>query len=157
MVSKKKQKAKESDGAEEKEEIVDVSEKKTKSKKKILVVEDDSFLLKVLVDKFKKELFDVVPVLDGAAALEKIKSEHPHIILLDIVLSGKDGFEILEELKADANLKKIPVVILSNLGQEGDVERGKKMGAVDYMVKINFTLDQVVSKVKEYLVRFGTK
>lgn len=121
-------------------------------KKKILIVEDDQFLHKILAMKIKQGGFNVVSAYDGEGALEKMK-EGPDLILLDLILPQMSGFEVLEEMKLDPNLKKIPVVVLSNLGQEEDVTRAQEFGAQDYLVKANFSIDEVVKKVKEWLVR----
>lgn len=128
-----------------------------KKKTKVLVAEDDQFLLKVYLNKFKMEDYDVISALDGVEAMKKLKSEKPDILLLDLVMPEKDGFEVLCEMKMDPELKKIPVVILSNLGQESDIKKGKELGADDYMVKANFSINEVVDKVKEVLARSKRK
>lgn len=121
-------------------------------KKKILIVEDDQFLHKILATKIKAAGFDVISAYDGESALKKVK-EMPDLILLDLILPQMSGFEFLGEIKLDAKLKKIPVIVLSNLGQEEDLERAKSLGAQDYLVKANFSIDEVVKKIKEWLVR----
>jgi DNA-binding response OmpR family regulator len=121
-------------------------------KKKILIVEDDQFLHKILVMKIKQEGFDIVSAYDGEEALKKMK-ETPDLILLDLILPQMSGFEFLGEIKLKDEFKKIPVVVLSNLGQEEDIERAKSLGAQDYLVKANFSIDEVVKKIKEWLVR----
>lgn len=117
----------------------------------ILIAEDDPFLSKVVDLKFKKELFDVIICGDGNQVLENAKKQKPKIILMDIIMPNMNGFETLVKLKADPELKNIPVIILSNLGQEGDVQKGLKAGAVDYIIKSNISLNEVVEKVKKYL------
>ncbi len=119
--------------------------------KKILVVEDDKFLVNVLLSKLQKEGFEVVHAFDGEEALAKVREKKPDLILLDLILPVKDGFDVLKELKEDGATKNIPVIILSNLGQETDIEKGKKLGAVDYMIKANWSMKDVIAKVKEYL------
>lgn len=121
-------------------------------KKKILIVEDDQFLHKILATKIKQTGFEVTSAYDGESALKKIK-ESPDLVLLDLILPQMSGFEFLGETKLDARLKNIPVIVLSNLGQEEDIERAKSLGAEDYLVKANFSIDDVVKKIKEWLAR----
>jgi len=121
-------------------------------KKKILIVEDDQFLHKILAMKIKAAGFDVISAYDGESALKKIK-ERPDLILLDLILPQMSGFEFLGEIKINEEYKKIPVIVLSNLGQEEDIERAKSLGAVDYLVKANFSIDEVIKKIKEWLAR----
>lgn len=120
---------------------------------KVLIVEDDKFLSELISTKLDKEGFSISLAGDGEAGLKKAEEFRPDIILLDIMLPGMDGFEVLEKLKAstDASLKSIPVIILSNFGQESKVERGLQLGAVDYLVKANFTTGEIVAKIKEVL------
>ncbi len=116
---------------------------------KILVAEDDKFLSKILVSKLKKSGFGVELAENGEEALEKMKEDKPDLILLDIIMPEKNGFEVLEDMRKNKNLKNVPVIILSNLGQQSDIEKGKKLGVVDYWVKANFSLNEVIQKVKE--------
>lgn len=120
---------------------------------KILIVEDDAFLQKILVTKFTKEGYDVVGTGDGAEALSLMKAEMPSFVLLDLILPNTNGFEILAEMMTDDKLKKIPVFILSNLGQEEDMTRAKELGAVDFLVKTDLSINEVVTKVKEAYVK----
>lgn len=120
---------------------------------KVLIVEDDKFLAELISTKLDKEGFDIVVANDGEEGINKAKQEKPRIILLDIMLPGVDGFEVLETLKKDqdASIKNIPIIILSNFGQEEKVEKGLALGAVDYLVKANFTTGEIVQKIKEVL------
>ncbi len=118
---------------------------------RVLVAEDDKFLIRVLSDKLRRRGFEVIIASDGIEAVNKIKSGKPDLVLLDLVMPNKDGFEILEEIKTDKKYKKIPIIILSNLGQKSDIEKGKKLGADDYLVKSNLSINAVVDKVKEVL------
>lgn len=122
-----------------------------KRKKTILVVEDDSFLVKIYISKLTREGFEVVAAYNGEEGINKAKSQKPDLILLDLVLPKKDGFSVLEDLKKDQKLKKVPVLIMSNLGQESDIIKGKEMGAVDYLIKANASINEVVEKIKEYI------
>jgi DNA-binding response OmpR family regulator len=117
---------------------------------KILLIEDDKFLRTVLERKLTKEGFEFISAVDGDEALEKIITYKPDIILLDIILPKKSGFLVLENIKKDPELKKVPVIIISNLGQEEDVKKGLSLGALEYFVKAKISLDDVVKKIKEY-------
>ena len=116
--------------------------------KKILVVEDDKFLRKVISLKLDREGYEVSEAVDGEKGAEKIKKEKPDLVLLDLILPGIDGFEVLSKVKTDPVLSKIPIIILSNLGQKDDIEKGLKMGANDYLVKARFTPDEIITKIK---------
>ena len=120
-------------------------------KTSVLIVEDDRFLSELIGTKLEKEGFDVVLAPDAETAIEKGKEKTPGIILLDIMLPGMDGFEYLEAIKADkdAPISKVPVLILSNFGQESKVEKGLSLGADDYLVKANFTTAEIVDKIKK--------
>lgn len=119
---------------------------------KILLVEDDQFIGSLLTNRLKKEGYEVELAKDGTAAAKKLFEEkyRPDLVLLDIILPGKTGFEILEDMRQDADLKNTRVVITSNLGQELDIERGKKLGA-EYVVKARTSLEDIVNKVKELI------
>jgi len=122
-------------------------------KYKVLVAEDDKFLSKAFKDKLEREGFVVVIASDGNETMEALIKENPDILLLDLVMSVKDGFEVLEEMRLSTKLKKIPVIILSNLGQDSDVKKGRELGAVDYLIKADFTISDVVKKIKEHLAK----
>lgn len=119
--------------------------------KKILIIEDDKFLRELISRKLSSENFEVIEAVDGESGLKKAKEEAPELILLDLILPGIDGFEVLAKIKEDAAVASIPVIILSNLGQRDDVERGLKLGAVDYLVKAHFTPNEIIKKVQEVL------
>jgi two-component system, OmpR family, alkaline phosphatase synthesis response regulator PhoP len=121
--------------------------------KKIILAEDDKFISKAYSAGLSGEGFEVIATYDGEEAMKAIKKNKPDLILLDLVMPSKNGFEVLEELKLDKSLGKIPVLILSNLGQESDVEKAKALGAVDYLVKSNFSMKDVIEKVKFYLAK----
>lgn len=115
----------------------------------ILVVEDDKFLLTLLAEKLKREGLLVISAENGQEALVKMKGEpRPHIILLDLLPPILDGFEVLRTMQDDPDLKKIPVVVLSNLGQEEDIRRAKSFGVKDYLVKAYFTPGEIIEKVQ---------
>lgn len=122
-----------------------------KQEKKVLIAEDDHFLAKIYKIKFAKEGINADIATDGNEALEKIREQKPDLVLLDLVMPGKDGFEVLEELQSDKTLKKIPIIVLSNLGQEEDIAKGKSFGIVDYFIKSDISIHDIVKKVKEIL------
>lgn len=119
--------------------------------KQILLVEDDPFLIDIYTTRLKEAGFAVVVALDGQEALNKIKKEKPDLVLLDIVLPQIDGWEILREIKSDQNLKDLPVIILSNLGQKEEVEKGVTLGASRYLIKAHYTPSEVVAEIKKIL------
>lgn len=123
------------------------------SSKKILSVEDDAFLRDLLAQKFSSEEFNVSYATTGEEALEIAKTEKPDLILLDIVLPSMTGFEVLENLKQNPETQNIPVIFLSNLGQRTDIEKGQELGAVDFIIKANHSLEEIVEKVKQQLAR----
>lgn len=117
---------------------------------KILIVEDDSFLRELITKKIANEGFEVVEAVDGEEGVKKSKEEkNIDLILLDLILPGIDGFEVLTRIKADAATASIPVIILSNLGQREDIEKGLKLGAKDFLIKAHFTPGEIITKVKE--------
>ena len=117
----------------------------------VLVIEDDKFLRELLVRKLASEGFDVQNAIDAEAAFAILAERKPSIILCDLILPGVDGFEILGRIKADPKIADVPVVILSNLGQKEDLDKAMALGAKDFMVKANFTLDEIVTKVRSIL------
>jgi DNA-binding response OmpR family regulator len=115
--------------------------------KKILIIEDDKFLRELISQKLLKEGHIVNEAIDGEDGIKKTREDKPDLILLDLILPGIDGFEVLSQIKTDPNLAPIPVIILSNLGQREDVEKGLKLGAVDYLIKAHFTPGEIIEKV----------
>lgn len=120
---------------------------------KVLLVEDDSFLAGMYVTKLTLEGLDVELATDGKQALKFAKTMHPDIILLDIILPKMNGFDVLREIKKDAAMKNIPVILLTNLGQREDVQRGLRLGATDYLIKAHFLPDEVITKILGTLQR----
>jgi len=121
------------------------------SKKKILLVEDDKFLSEMYITKLTESGFEVEAAFDGEEGLSKADSFRPDLILLDIVLPKKDGFEVLKSLKEKEELKKILVIALTNLGQKEEVQKGFDLGADDYVIKAHFTPTEVVAKINRLL------
>lgn len=118
---------------------------------KVLVVEDDQFLRDLIIKKLEEEGFATKQAVDGEEGLRLIREEKPNIVLLDLILPGIDGFELLKQVKADASLSNIPILILSNLGQKDDVDRAFELGAKDYLIKAHFTPGEIVQRVREIL------
>jgi DNA-binding response OmpR family regulator len=123
------------------------SKHKTNSMK-ILIVEDEVALSRVLQDKFRSEGFDASVAQNGEVAFTEASRIKPDIIVLDLLLPKKDGFEVLGELKADADLKMIPVIVLSNLGEDENIKRAIQLGAADYFVKTQHPINEIIEKVK---------
>lgn len=117
----------------------------------VLVVEDDPFYSKIYKTKLAKEKIDSQIVSNGNEAIKAVQAKRPGLILLDLIMPGKDGFETLAELKADPVMKDIPVIVLSNLSQEEDIKRIMDLGAAEYLVKANVPIQEVVEKVKHTL------
>lgn len=119
--------------------------------KKVVIVEDDEHISKVYEIKLTKEGITSVVARDGEEAVAKITTEKPGLILLDLMIPKKDGFWVLEEIKKNPDLKTIPVLVLSNLGQKSDQDRARDLGANEYLVKVDFSIQDIVEKVKNYL------
>ncbi len=120
-------------------------------KVKVLLVEDEKMLADMYTTKFTMEGFDAQKAYDGQAGVEAAKQFMPDIVLLDVIMPKVDGFAALKMLKEDPTTKNIPVVLLTNLGQDEDVKKGKQLGAVDYFVKANHTPAEVVAKARQVL------
>lgn len=117
----------------------------------MFVVEDDLFLGDLMVRKLVQNGFDAPRVVDGEAAIEYLKHNNPHLVLLDLRVPKRDGFEVLEWMRQDAQKIKIPVIVLSNLNRSEDVERATKLGVKEYLVKVNYTPEEVVEKILHIL------
>src|SRR3989338_9102210 len=122
-------------------------------KAKILVVEDEEILLTALKEELLSGGYDVEGAVDGVEGLEKAKSFMPQLILLDLVMPKMDGMEMLQRLKAEATLRDIPVVILTNLSDYDRISEALSQGAMDYLVKANYKLEDLLDKVKTVLAR----
>lgn len=115
----------------------------------VLLVEDDPFLREICSKKLAKEGYAVYEAADGAEALAAVKKIKPHIVLLDVILPTMDGFQILKGIRSDEDkeVSQVPVIMLSNLGQEDDIKRAMDLGASDYLVKAHFTTDEIADRV----------
>jgi len=119
--------------------------------KKILIIEDDKFIRELMVRKLNNEGFETLEAVDGEEGIKKIKEGKPDLVLLDLILPGIDGFEVLSRQKRDPSIAQIPVIILSNLGQREEIEKGIKLGAIDYLIKAHFTPGEIIEKIKAVL------
>jgi DNA-binding response OmpR family regulator len=124
---------------------------------KLIIVEDDPFLLSILAEKLKEAGFDIETAIDGEDGLNKIKSGSFDLVLLDMVLPKIDGFKILEELRDGSQIKKIPVIVLSNLYDKNNIDKAILLGAREYIVKAYNTPEEIVFKIKSFLAKEGVR
>ncbi|MEA1936921.1 MAG: response regulator [Patescibacteria group bacterium] len=122
-----------------------------KEKIKVLIIEDDSYIMEMYKIKFAYSGFEVISASDGEKGLKILEKERPDIILLDVIMPKKDGFSVLKEIKSKPAIKEIPVVLLTNLGQRENIEKGFELGAVSYIIKAHFTPSEIVEKIKDAL------
>ena len=118
---------------------------------KVLLIEDDRFLRELIAQKLEREKFQVMQAVDGEEGLRKLGEQKPNIVLLDLILPGLSGFDVLKKIKEDSANASMPVVILSNLGQREDVERGLNLGASDFLIKAHFTPQEIIVKIQGIL------
>ena len=118
---------------------------------KVLVVEDERSLMRLYTTKLQMSGYTVESAEDGEEALKKVATFMPDLILLDIIIPKIDGFAVLEALKESKKTANIPVILLTNLGQDEDVEKGKKLGAKNYLIKSQFTPSEIVAKMEKTL------
>jgi len=118
---------------------------------KVLIVEDEETLYKVVKEEFEAKGYKIKIAVDGSGVLEMAKSFEPNLILLDIILPKKSGLDVLAELKADPALKAIPVIMLSNLSEVESIKKALSLGAVDYFVKTQYSLYEIIEKVQKYM------
>ena len=119
------------------------------AKKIILIIEDDRSLQSALVEVISQEGFEAISAFDGEEGLRKIAENKPDLILLDIILPKKDGYELLEDIKKDEKIRDIPVLILTNLEEADNVQKALDLGATTFMVKSDFSLKDIVQKIKD--------
>ncbi|MDO8474145.1 MAG: response regulator [bacterium] len=119
--------------------------------KTILLIEDESALQKTIGDALSQEGFSIASALDGETGLRLAKEKRPDVILLDLILPKANGFDVLKSLKEQEETKDIPVVVLTNLESMEDIQKALDLGAMTYLVKSNYTLEEVVEKVKQAL------
>jgi DNA-binding response OmpR family regulator len=122
---------------------------------KILLVEDDPFLSSLLKNRLQKEGFEVVYARDGEEAITALRTTPVQLVLLDIILPKRSGFEVMEEIRTDGEVKlqnaNLPIIVISNLGQPEDMEKGKALGAIEYFVKAKTSIDDLVGRVKDFV------
>lgn len=118
---------------------------------KILIVEDDPYISNMYYQKLQREHFQVMVADNGQAGLRLAQQELPDLILLDVMLPKVDGWSVLEYLKANANTRNIPIIMLTNLGTQQDMDQAKRLGADEYMVKAQYLPSEVVTKIKTLL------
>lgn len=128
-----------------------MAETRLKRNARILVVDDDIFITNSYREAFEREGFNVDVCFDGTEVMEKIQENQPDLIVLDLALPQMNGYKVLEELKEDEELKKIPVLVLSNLGDPSVVKKARALGAEDYLIKATVTISDVVKRVIELL------
>ncbi|MFH1286963.1 MAG: response regulator [Candidatus Magasanikbacteria bacterium] len=119
--------------------------------KKIAIIEDEETLVKALEAELQHSGYETISAPDGKSGISLIEKEQPNLILLDILMPKLDGFAVLEKIKKEHTTKKIPVIMLSNLGHENDIKKAMEMGAEDYFVKSSTNLQDLPKKIKKYL------
>lgn len=134
----------------EQKQVNEGNEPKNKGKT-VLIVEDEALLGNLLEKKLKKEGFEILRASDGSEAIEIIENQDPDLTLLDIILPKVSGFEFMKKVQESPRVDEIPIVIVSNLGQKSDIEKGKNLGAVGYFVKAKMSIDDLVSQVRDFL------
>jgi DNA-binding response OmpR family regulator len=119
--------------------------------KKILLAEDDEFLAALLKNRLQRDGYAVEIVENGANVVEMLRTYKPDLLLLDIILPNKLGFEIIEDMRADTKLAKMPFMVMSNLGQPEDIERAKQLGAIEYFVKARLVIEDLIKRIASFL------
>jgi len=119
--------------------------------RKILIIEDDVFLKNLESNKLKKDNYEIITASTGDEAMDKINEPGIDLILLDLILPGIDGFDVLKKIKETENIKSIPVIVFSNLSEEEDIKKAKELGAAEFMVKSNFSLDELSEHISKML------
>jgi len=119
--------------------------------KKVLIIEDEDFLRSLIADKLQNEGYEIIEASDGEEGLKKINESKADIVLLDLILPSMHGFEILKKIKKNPETAQIPVIILSNLGQEEEINKGLQLGATDFLIKANFTPGEISKKIKSII------
>lgn len=117
----------------------------------LVIIEDDKFLRDLIVRKLTQEGFQVREAENGEKGLEVLREDLPQLLLLDIVLPGINGYDVLIEMKKDERLASIPVVVLSNLGQKEEIERAQTLGAKDFLVKAKYTPSEIAARIRTLL------
>ena len=116
--------------------------------KKIMIIEDDHFLSSLMKARLEKEGFTTIQAFDGEEALQLLKEAPPSLIILDLIMPKITGFEVLQSISITPQLYKVPVVILTNLAQDSDIQKARELGAKEYFVKVKVSIDDLVSRIK---------
>ena len=122
--------------------------------KKILLVEDEEIMISLLQKKLTKEGYEISVARDGEEGLKAMREVRPDLVLLDIIMPKMGGFEVMEEMNKDKELKKIPVIVISNSGQPVELDKAQKLGAKDWLIKTEFDPQEVIDKVKKQVPPF---
>jgi CheY-like chemotaxis protein len=117
----------------------------------ILIIEDDKFFRDLVSKKLENSGFEVILAADSKETFALLEEKIPSLIISDLILPGLDGFELISMIKKDEKTKGIPLIVLSNLGQKDEIEKAMSLGAIDFLVKVNFTPDEIVNKIKKVL------
>ncbi len=117
--------------------------------KNVMVIEDDHFLSSLIKARLVKDGFNVIQAFDGEEAIQALRGEvRPDIIILDLIMPKVTGFEVLQNISITPGLEKVPVVILSNLAQDSDIEKARQLGAKEYFVKVKISIDDLIGKIQ---------
>ena len=116
--------------------------------KKVMIIEDDRFLSSLMKTRLEKEGFHVIQMFDGEEAIQALKQERPNLIVLDLVMPKVTGFEVLQAISILPGFENTPVMVLSNLAQDSDVEKARQLGAKEYFVKVKISIDDLIEKIK---------
>lgn len=119
--------------------------------KKILIIEDEEIIYSLLQKKLTEEGYQILIAKDGIEGMDKMKEAKPDLVLLDIIMPRKGGFEVMEEMRGDENLKDVPIIVISNSGQPVELDRAKELGAKDWLIKTEFDPLEVLEKVKKQI------
>lgn len=119
--------------------------------KKILIIEDEEIIYSLLQKKLTEEGYQILIAKDGIEGMDKMKEAKPDLVLLDIIMPRKGGFEVMEEMQGDENLKDVPIIVISNSGQPVELDRAKELGAKDWLIKTEFDPLEVLEKVKKQI------
>lgn len=118
---------------------------------KILIVEDDTLINKMYFEKLTRDGYEVTVAINGQEGLDKMRTNRPDLIILDIMMPKLSGVEVIQEMKKDVNLEKIPIIVLTNLTEGPDIEKAKKMGITEYLIKSDLDPEDVSETVKKHL------
>ncbi|MGC9968889.1 MAG: response regulator [Minisyncoccia bacterium] len=116
--------------------------------KKVMIIEDDRFLSSLIKTRLEKEGFHVAQMFDGEEAIQALKQERPNLIILDLIMPKVTGFEVLQAISILPGFENTPVMILSNLAQDSDIEKARQLGAKEYFVKVKISIDDLIGKIK---------